>query len=1043
MQQIPEVRFWRQRLGNQLERLRSQVALETTEASSLWLCDNALATFDAPHDGLPWSSLRVGDEWGGRGRWAAFKAVLTTPSHWDHGAVELRLRHHIGYLGNAQNDDFPAGPEGQVFLDGHRVGAIDREHSTIRLPLDPGRQYDVRAVVFAGRCECRHRLAALELALIDQLAEKLYYDLDMALRYADQVDGKSGTWSQLLAAVDAALKQLRYPDGGITRQVFEQSLKAAQETFDLARRAIAAGRGESLIVAVGQAHIDLAWLWSMKQARHKCVRTFATQVRLLRQYPDWVFLQSSPQAYAWVQEDAPDLFEQIQQLIVEGRWEVNGPMWVEPDTNLPSGESLVRQLLYGVSYCRHTLGIESKVAWLPDSFGFSAALPQLFRQAGVELMVTTKLSWNQYNQFPYDSFRWRGIDGTELPTHFVTTACNADVAPDQLRFNHDHRPAKTAAIPSLMTFGFGDGGGGVTEAMLQRGQRMTADKNVPGVPRMEYGSFASFARGFVPMAGQMPLWDGELYLELHRGTYTTHGRTKRDNRKNEIRLHDLEWLSCLAGPVSPDLHQVQRKLWQDLLLLQFHDILPGTSVGEVYRDEVEPMHAAIAAKADELMASLTTLMALRIDTSMARQPVVVFNTLAWDRCEPVQLPDRRWCDGVVVPAGGWTVVDATEHSTTAAPTADINIQENGRSIMTPFWSMQMDEQGRIVELQDRRCGRSVLATGAVGNDWQLFEENPPSDAWDIHRDYAEHPLPRPRCTSICCREHDAVHATIELCWRIGADDAPQTSIITQHLTVYAQHPRIDFATHVLWRQRHQLLKVAFPVDIRATEATYEIQFGHLRRPTHQNTSWDIARFEGCAQRFVDLSEHDYGVALLNDCKYGHDIHDGVIRLTCLRGTTAPDATADLGEHHFTYSLLPHQGSFQQAGVIQAAAELNTPLIAREVPPTRGPLPASFAPIRCSNPAVILDTIKPAEDGNGTIVRLYEAFGSHATATLQFAAAPASVSVTDILEQPMVCDTGLQHRDTEVSLRLRPFQVVSLRIGINELTVSQRLKGHNL
>ena len=1031
MQQIPEVRFWRQRLGNQLEPLRSQVASETTEASSLWVCNHAPATFDAPRDGLPWSSLRVGDEWGGRGQWAAFRATLTAPCHWDHDAVELRLRHHIGYLGNVQDDDFPAGPEGQFFVDGQRVGAIDREHSTIRLPLKPGHQYDVRAVVFAGRCECRHRLAALELAWIDLPAEKLYYDLDMALRYADQVDGKSATWSGLLAAVDAALKRLRYPDRGNTRQVFEQSLKAAQETFDLARRAIAAGRGESLIVAVGQAHIDLAWLWSMKQARHKCVRTFGTQVRLLRQNPDWVFLQSSPQAYAWVQEDAPDLFEQIEQLIAEGRWEVGGPMWVEPDTNLPSGESLVRQLLYGVSYCRRTLGVESKVAWLPDSFGFSAALPQLFRQAGVELMVTTKLSWNQYNQFPYDSFRWRGIDGTELPTHFVTTACNADVAPDQLRFNHDHRPVKAAAIPSLMTFGFGDGGGGVTEAMLQRGQRMTADNNVPGVPRMEYGSFASFAGQFVPLARQMPLWDGELYLELHRGTYTTHGRTKRNNRKNEIRLHNLEWLSCLTGPVSPELHQVQQRLWQDLLLLQFHDILPGTSVGEVYRDEVEPMHAAIAAEADELIASLTSSLAQRIDTTGASQPVVVFNTLSWDRREPFPLPNGQWRDNVVIPAGGWVVADAAESCAQMAPTPSLQISEDARSIVTPFWVLNLDAQGRIIELQDRIAARPVLRPGSIGNAWQLFEENSPSDAWDIHRDYAEHPLSQPHCTAIRCLEHDAVHATIELCWRIGADDGPQTSIITQHLTVYARHPRIDFATHVLWQHRHQMLKVAFPVNIRATEATYEIQFGHLRRTTHQNTSWDIARFEGCAQRFVDLSEHGYGVSVLNDCKYGHDIQDGVIRLTCLRGTTAPDATADLGEHRFTYSLLPHQGSFQQAGVIQAAAELNTPLIVKEVPPARGPLPASFAPVRCSNPAIILDTIKPAEDGNGTIVRLYEAFGSHATATLQFARAPASVSVTDILEQPMVCDAGLEHRDTEVSLRLRPFQVVSLRIGTKE------------
>lgn len=1023
-----------------------KITRETVPAQTIEFLEPAEPRYDAPPDQGKWKPMAIGKAWGRKQGWTYFRAQVKVPSLWKSGSIDLRLKAGIHYLESPDDDNFPAGPEGQVFINGVRVGAIDRQHHSIRYPFKSGKSYDVRAVIFAGRCACRHALESLELAWIDPATEKLYHDLRVALDVVDLLDRMAISRQKLLNAVDAAIHaldvreivnpvaatliELRDPEGAL----FYASVPAAQKAFDEGLAQIQASGDVPEVSAVGHAHIDLAWLWPMKQTRHKCVRTFATQIRLLRQYPNWVFNQSSPQAYAWVEKDAPELFGEIRKMIAEGRWEADGAMWAESDTNLPCGESLVRQLLYGKKYFRERLCVDSRMLWLPDVFGYTAALPQILKLAGVEGFITSKISWNQYNRFPHDAFLWRGIDGSEIPTQFITTPCsewfstyNASLSASDVQGNWREFRQKALEVNSLMSFGYGDGGGGPTELMLETGQRLAAYPPMDSMPRVRYEKAATLLKRLADKKDQLPIWEGELYLEYHRGTYTTQAWLKQANRRNEIRLRQAEWLTSLAKALGyhPDKATLD-SLWQDLLLMQFHDILPGSSVGEVY-EEARPLQERIAQTAGQIIDKATDCLCRNIDSSGMQKPLLLLNTLSWDRQSPFQLPDGTWVDNVVVPAGGWKVLDAAR-LTPSEKSPRVKVSSQGRQLENPWWILRLNQNGEIIELFDRQQNRQVLAPGEVGNEWQIFEDRPLNhEAWDIDRYYQEHPLPKPRCQSIRIAEKGSVRCAVEVRWQVPLKGKGASSTIVQTIALYAHHPRIDFETKIDWHEHHQMLKVAFPVAIHATEATYQIQFGHIQRPTHRNTSWDMARFEGCAQQFVDLSEFGYGVALLNDSKYGHDIEDHVIRLTCLKSPQSPHALADQGQHQFIYSLLPHRGSFQEAGVIQAAAELNTPLLVREMKTIRGKLPSEWRWIECDQEAVIAETLKPAEDGKGQILRLYESFGSRVQATLRFNEPPRTVVAVDLLEQPMDGEVEMNYQEGILKLTMKPFQIVSLRL----------------
>lgn len=1012
--------------------------------------------FACPGDEGDWQPIDLGGEWGGRKQYAYFRAKLTVPDDWTDQHLELRIDAERRFLQSVSNDGFPAGPEGLVFIDGRPVGGLDRAHNSIAHPFKPGREYDVRWIWFAGRIDNRHRLATCHLAAVDKPTERLYHHVRVARDVVNASAEESVGRERMMRAIEAAIAALDFREHHANnvpnevkrdpkRELFYASVPAAVEAFEKTLAELPADPAAPLVTSTGHAHIDLAWLWTTDITRQKNARTFATQLRNLERYDKWVFNQSSPQAYAWLEQDSPELFKAVRKQIDAGRWEAEGATWVEMDTNVPSGESLVRQLLHGKAYFQEKFGIDSKMLWLPDVFGYSASLPQLLRLAGVETFVTSKLSWSQYNRFPHDTFCWRGIDGSNVATTFISTpqsdvsssdtgwgaTYNGSITVNEIGHTWREYRQKNHLIEPLHTYGVGDGGGGPTEQMHETAERLATWPLPAGMARPNRRAAGKLAAEVAERIDELPVWDGELYLEYHRGTLTSQAWLKRANRKLEIALHNLEWLGVMAAEVGHTLDREQiEAVWKDLMLLQFHDILPGSSVHDVYVD-ARPMVSDAEAKLDEMTAAAIDALVEQIDTTGFDQPVVLFNTLSWPRHDPVKLPGGDWVDGIDVPAGGWTVIDAGKARVNDEPVV-LSVSEDGRKLNNQWWQLTLDDQGRIVELIDREENRSVFADGEVANELQVFHDRSMAyEQWDIDLTFESEPLPSPTCESIEVVESNDVRVAVEVVWHMPpiGDDPARHSSIRQRIVMYARDPRIDFETTADWHEHHQLLKVAFPVDVRAAEAAYEIQFGHIRRPTHRNTSWDLAKFECCAHRFVDLAEHGYGVALMNDCKYGHDIHNGVIRLTAIKATQQPDAVADQGEHMFTYSLLPHAGTFQDAGVIRAAAELNNPVIARAVEPSEGDRPRESTWLRAEPAAVVADTVKPAEDGDGVIVRIYESHGSHATAELTFASPPKKVAVVNLLEQTLESDdrATIDEESGVVRLPIKPFEVVTLRV----------------
>jgi len=667
--------------------------------------------------------------------------------------------------------------------------------------------------------------------------------------------------------------------------------------------------GGHAITAVGHAHIDTAWLWPLREARRKCARSWSTQVELMDQYPDFVFACSQPAQYEWVKESYPDLYRRIKEKAASGQWEPVGAMWVEADCNLPSGESLVRQLLHGKRYFMREFGYETRILWLPDVFGYPGNLPQLIKESGCDYFLTQKLSWNDTNKPEHHTFWWEGIDGTRVLTHFPPAdTYNGDFSAEQVEYGARSFKDAASSNLSLYLFGYGDGGGGPTAEMIESAHAF-------GVPM---GKSIDFFDRASAEAHDLATVRGELYFELHRGTYTSQARTKTLNRLAQEALREAE-MWCVAAGWYP--REALDRCWKRLLLRQFHDILPGSSIDWVY-EEAEAELEAVCTDAQSM--ALVAMEMCGVDT-IAQPPVT----------DPGPLENE-------------------------------------------FLRVELGEEGTITSIWDKEAGREVLS--GRGNLLELHDDNPRRwDAWDLdieHRD-----------------------AYVVVGRRFGS------STVTQRISLEGRVLR--FATEVDWHERHKILKVAFPVAVSAREATYEIQFGHVRRPTHFDGSRARAMFEVCAQRWADLGDGDYGVALLNDCKHGYDIHESVMRLSLLRAPTHPDPNADQGFHRFTYALMPHVGDWREAGVIEAAEELNAVLGA----------PRSLVTVDTAQ--VRVEAVKRAEDSDAVIVRLYEAWGRPCHARITTTLPARRVTLCDLLER--------ERSETSLELDFRPFQVVTLKL----------------
>jgi len=1004
---------------------------------------------DAEKAASGWTRFQPEMRWGGRDCHAWFRAEATIPQSFAGMPVAISVQ-----TGDEGWDAI--NPQFILYIDGEIVQGLDLNHREAILCErgEPGRTYRIDLNAYSGMREARQSLHA-EVIALDEKVRKLYYDIAVPLGVLQDLSVDDKVRFDMLLVLNEALNRVDFRRPRSSS--FYRSVDSAEAYLEEELYRKMCGHEDVFATCVGHTHIDVAWLWRIAQTREKAAASFATALKLMDEYPEYVFMSSQPQLYKFVKEDYPALYEEIRQRVREGRWEPEGSMWVEADCNVVSGESLVRQIMFGKRFFLEEFGVDNKILWLPDVFGYSAALPQIMRKAGIDYFMTTKISWNQYNKLPYDTFMWRGIDGSEVLTHFITTrdyeesptswftTYNGDLKPSQVMGAWQRYQQKALNNDVLISYGHGDGGGGTTREMIENGLRMA--RGIPGCPRVRMETPRSFFdRLDKTVSGnkRLPTWVGELYLEFHRGTYTSMGRNKRANRKSELLYGDVETLSGFAMLMGADYPQEDiNHSWEGILTNQFHDILPGSSIKEVYDDSREDYDGIISSGHELARKALDIVVS---EIGVDSMSVVVFNTLGYDRDdvaeftvpENLEHPCVVDSDGQVIPCQVATLdkkriglftargVPAKGYKTytllDSASEVSSRLTVNSFKLENDYFELRLDEKGTFRSIYDKVNQRQVLKKGERGNRLLAFQDMPANwQNWDIDISYQEKMWEVDRVDKTEILEVGPVRAGIRI-HKTFLD-----SKIIQDVLMYSDIPRIDFRTYIDWKQSQILLKAAFPVDVNAEEATYEIQFGNVERPTHWNTLWDVARFEVCGHRWADLSEGGYGVSLMNDCKYGYDIKDGEMRLTLLKSGIEPNPVADQEEHWFTYSLYPHGGDWKAASTVKAAYSLNVPLRARVVGSSAGSLPKTLSMIRIDADNVMLETVKKAESSDEIVVRLYEFENKRADVKAQFFRELTAVSECDLLENEI---NPVSQQGSAFSFEIRPYEIKTFKLKVN-------------
>ncbi len=928
----------------------------------------------------------------------------------------------------------------EIYVNGRFVQSGDLYDAVQRVILTPSAQPGERFLVALKLVSPGHDAGALTQARLDIEAPSGSTDPGMLADELDVLDGylketaNARERQRLQPVLKRSLERIDWQAlklGKLAR--FDASLKSARTQL----APFAALTRSRTIGLLGHSHIDMAWLWPVPETRQVVEKTFRSTLGLMGRYPQLNFAQSTAQSYRWIESEQPQLFEQIKEQVRRGRWELVGGMWVEPDLNLPDGESLIRQVLYGKQYFKERFGKEINIGWNPDSFGYTWQLPQIYKKAGIDYFLTQKLDWNDTTRFPHRIFWWQAPDGSKILTYFATPLGEQV---DAVKMATKARAyEKNTGYPNLLwMYGVGDHGGGPTRDMLETAERWQRSpvfpKLVPTTASQYFQSLKAADR-----KKPFPTWNSELYLEFHRGTYTTHAGQKQHNRQAEVLLANLEKFasarSLFTGAAYP--HTQLASLWKLTLFNQFHDILPGSAIRPVYVQAASEQKA-FRQQAEALLATTLKDLASRADTRGEGTPVVVFNSLATVRSAPVEIAagvpegelvavdsrgqtfrtqrigERLQFWATEVPGVGYKTYwlrPAKAHSPEPAG-ASVLENDNLRVTVDPA-------TGDLSSVYDKRSGRESL--NGPGNQLQLFkDEGQYWDAWNIDPQYEKHPLPAPRLVSIERVESGPVRSTIRVTRTFGK------STFVQDLILYHDSPALQITNQIDWQERHVLLKTAFHLKAKATQATYEIPFAAIARSTRRDTPARKAQWEVPALRWASVNDLEGGASLLNDSKYGYDareLADGTrLRLSLLRGSEWPDPEADLGQHQFSYVFYPHAGDWRKADAVQAGLSLNTPFIPVVETVHTGTLPEQF--VALDNPQVVLAGWKRAEDGDGWIVRLYESKGSAAKTKLTFPQPPRSAVKTDLLERPQ---SNLSVRGNQIDLPLGPFEIQTLRV----------------
>ena len=1034
---------WQVRIDRWIDAVGARVTTPRSDVEAEFCPTMAHLSLDEARE-LPFKPAKVGMRWGRKWEYGWFRSRVRVPKAAAGKAVVLTLS--AGHQA----------AESTVFIDGVAAGGLDGFHNHIDLSAiaKPGRRVEILIETYAGHgptpghatflppgqqpAEIGPRqltFGGLRLELWNEPAYQLWIDAVTVRSLSRCVQADSLRQVKLHKGL-RELSCVIDPEAGA--EEFDASLPAGRKVL---APLLAARNGATApeMHVFGHSHIDVAWLWPLAQTYRKNAHTFSTMLALMKRYPEFRFLQSQAQLYDYVKNQYPEIYARIKRAARKGQWIVDGGMWVEADTNVSGGEALIRQFLYGKRFFQDEFGVDSEICWLPDVFGYSAAMPQILAGCGIKYFSTQKIFWNLHGgtDFPYETFLWEGIGGATVLAHHHRDY-NALTTPEAVTARWNNCVHKDETETFLYPFGYGDGGGGPRRDHLEHLRR---EADLEGMPRTKFSEPRAFFAELEKAGPPADRYVGELYLELHRGTFTSQAKTKRGNRKGELALREAELWSAIAAARTGRAYPAAglEEAWKKILLNQFHDILPGSSITRVY-EEAEALYEEVLADCAGLIA------AAQADLTEGENGWTVFNSLSWPRSANVLLPvsegrpvdgrgnpldcqvvgrgkSRRMMVEVETPMIGGAAVRIEAGDPEPCPPGVTARTVRGGAVMeNERIRLRVNARGELASLYDKDAGRELVPRGQAMNRLELYRDNPANwDAWDVDIAYKETPVRLGPAEKVAVIMAGPLEGRLAVRRKIGS------SVLEQEIVLRRGSKRVDFETRMDWRERHRLLKVAFPAELKAPTLRSEVQFGHVVRPTHRNTLFERQRFEWPAQKWADMSEADGGVAVLNDCKYGYDCLDGVLRLSLLRGPVAPDPECDLGEHEFTYSVLAH-GPFADGETVRAAYELNVPVsvsageilgggasllefIAGAAP---GPRQVDDAP------TVVIETVKKSEDGEGTLIRLYEAVGGNAAGLVGGPFDVQAATECNMIEQPL---RPLRlNRDGMLPLQFRPFEV---------------------
>lgn len=990
--------FIKEKIRTSLEKLDSLKNTKIQQLDFLFFhTDGYKSGTCIPYDSPNWEPFSPGRRLDGTDEHYWLKAELPAVKKAEHKSLYFTLKTGREKQWDARN------PQGLIYIDGKAVQALDTNHTELLLEFD--KPYTLYIYLYTGM-EGGPFDVIPSLVLSDDPTQQLFYDINVPYEAMCRYSADSYDYIKIRDCLDKALMltDFRNPySEGYYKSLNEASRFMKEEFYEKI-----CGNTDGVISCIGHTHIDVAWLWTVAQTREKAERSFATVLKLMEQYPEYIFMSSQPQLYKYVKEANPELYSRIKEKVKEGRWIVEGAMWLEADCNLTSGESLVRQIIFGKRFMKEEFGVDSRILWLPDVFGYNAALPQILIKSGVDRFFTSKISWNDTNTLPHDMFLWKGIDGTEIFTSFIKSYVNMLTPGYMLTNGWNSFKDKSLSDRTLLTFGYGDGGGGPTASMLENYRRLKY--GIPGLPKAEMdtpnGYYDKIEADFYKNTAalrQTPKWDGELYLEMHRATYTSIAKNKRNNRKSELLFQEAEALSVtdmLLTGGSYNYEAFQRN-WENILLNQFHDIIPGSSIKEVY-DVTDREYESILSEGKDIVNSKLSSLA---DGVSAEKGILVYNPTPYTLSDTVQFSGELY-SAEDIPAHGYKVIEKIPCKKT--------VKVSDKIIENTKLKVTFDEKYNIISVYDKEAEREVIAPGGIANRLEVYEDYPRAyDAWEINDYYKQKMWPADDLSS--CE-------IIENGYRIVRKY--NNSVIYQDIVLNENSKRIDFITEVDWHEDHVLLKTLFPLDIRTTYATYDIQFGNIARPTHRNTSWDAAKFEVCGHKWADMSENNYGVSLLNDCKYGYSAYENELTLSLLKAATYPNPEADRGLNSFTYSLYPHIGGFAEGKTVQESYLLNMPFETVEVSNGKGALPALFSLVSCDKDNICLETVKKAEEDDSIIVRMYDAFNQKTEATLTFGFDFKEAYIVSLTEEN---ETKLAVNGRSIKIPVKNYEIVTVKL----------------